>query len=461
MKRASLYIYLVSLALLLSACGSNNIEDPVSAAEVEEVNGYSFSETVDMLNINSYKAYNIKFKLSKDGFALPTAAIRFKTFDSEFGTIETTSTVTDENGLGSFTYYPPVTMLSSGTSKTIQYVYQSIDENGESEDLIQNITLNFDFDVNKEGNGRATTLSISYTSSECTKQGIVGHYYVHAVDKYSRLPMVGIPVSMSLINGVVMFNGTKVHRSSGNIRNSNPHSFIDNSINFASQTNVKSGDNLIIFPSEGKTDISYIGGWSITRVTNKLTFYEKYLNITNTNGLTYIIGNEERLLGGSDGARGILTVAHVEQIDAVTDSRGYAFFDITFDAILSGHTVTVEAHGDEDGKRYGISSRETLRMDNYSATDIEVDNIGGESTYAMHLSINPSCLGQQPLIDVPVSPASFIVEPKENCWRAGGMYHTDDYGNVYVTVGSDGNTSATETCTVKWEGGIHSLRHEY
>lgn len=462
MKRASLYIYLVSLALLLSACGSNNIEDSVSTS-VEEVNGYAFTETVDTLLIDSYKMYTIRFKLVEDGFSASGQTVQFKAFDSQFGTIEMTSTVTDENGLGSFIYNPPATMPASGTNKIIQYVYRYTDDKGDDQELVQNITLNFHFNP-QDDNGRATTLSISYTTSTCTDKGIIGHYYVHAVDRLSNVPVVGIPVKFSLINGVKEFNNAKIQEATGSLKNSVPFSFTDEKSNFSTQTNVKNGDNLIIFPSQGKTDISYLGGWSIDSVGKALTLDGVYPNIISTNNLTYIIGNEERLLGGENGSRGVLTVAHVEEVDATTDNEGYAYFDIVFDAILAGHTVTVEAHGHDNGKRMGISSREALRLDHFSAPETIILNSGGVRTVGIPITIEPSCLGKQPLIDVPIGMNSFTIEPNEHCRLVGGDFHTDGNGVMRIEVATDGNTSVTggeDECTITWEGGISSLRYEY
>jgi len=463
MKKNIIYTFFVSLLLLLTACGSNNIEDPVNTSTIEEVDGYAFTETDETLLIDSYKSYVIKFKLVEDGFAVVGQTVLFKNFDSEFGTIETSSVITDENGLGSFTYNPPSTMPASGTSKIIRYVYRYTDEEGESEDLIQNITLNFNFDSNDGGNGRATTLSINYMTSTCdATKGLIGHYNVHAVDERSNSPVVGMDVEFSLINSVKKIKGVAVQRGSGNIKNSASLTFADSRLSFVNE-DITVNDNLIILPTQDASEIPYLGGWNINDVGKELTLFGNYNNIDDTNNLTYIIGNEKRLLGGENGSAGTLTAAHVMVINGITDSKGFAYFDLVFDSKLAGHTVVLEAHGDENGKRYGIAKKAFLRLpgDNFTARDVEINNTGGVYTIHVPITIAPSCAGTESLVDVPISPSSFTVEPKRNCMVVGGDFLTNSSGAVKVDVLTDGNITASEICTLSWEGGPESLRSEY
>ncbi len=223
------------------------------------------------------------------------------------------------------------------------------------------------------------------------------------------------------------------------------------------------GDNLIIFPSEDKTDNSYLGGWDIKTVNENLTFSEHYLNLVDTTNLTYIIGNEERLLGGENGSIGTFANAHIEAVESTTDADGYAYFDIVSDMILVGHTVTIEAHGDENGDRIGVSQKVFLRLegDDFSTSPTEIPNTAGTRKVRVPLTIYPSCSGSQPLIDVPVAPNSFTITPTVNCAIVGGDFHSDSSGTVTLSVRMDGNTTATETCTIEWDGGPGSLRYEY
>ncbi|CAA6819457.1 MAG: Unknown protein [uncultured Sulfurovum sp.] len=453
-----------TLLVLLSACGSNSITDPVQSTTSASVNGYKFSEVTDAITIDSYKSYNIKFKLTKDGVVLPDQTVTFKDFDSKYGTLESPFTTTNSSGIGYFRYTPPVDMPASGTQVTLQFFIATTSETTSlSRDLKQNVILTFGFDANDGGDGRATTLSINYLTSTCdVNKGMIGHYNVHAVDERSNVPIVGMDVEVSLINGVKKLNGSAIQQASGSLQNTTPFTFSDSSVNFAS-SGITANDNLIVFPTSGAYEIPYLGGWNINNVSNSLELFGNYNNINSINNLTYIIGNEKRILGGENGSVGVLTAAHIEVTDAITDSQGYASFDVVFDPRLSGHTVVIEAHGDENGQRYGIAKKTFLRLpgDDFNAPDVEIFNTGGIRTVGVPITINPSCTGTEALIDVPISFSSFTVEPTENCAIVGGDFHTNSGGVTSVEVLTDGNITASETCTISWEGGPQSLRYEY
>ena len=419
------------------------------------MNGYAFDNLTSLLDITTYEKYKIEFQLTKDGIVVPDAVVSMKTFDKNLGSVDAYTVTTDENGEEDFIYTPPAVFPEAGTLYIV-YTDGNIT-------LEEPIALDFNLDTDAS-DGRATTLSIAYETSTCDeKKGMIGHYHVHAVDRKSNVPLVGIPVKFSLVNGVIEVNNNKVQKAKGNIYDTDPVAFIDHSVNFLTQTKVENGDNLIIFPSEDKTDASYLGGWDIKSVGENLTFSEHYLNLIETTNVTYIIGNEERLLGGEDGEAGTLANAHVEAVESTTDTDGYAYFDVVADMILVGHTVTVEAHGDENGDRIGVSQKVFLRLegDDFSTSPTEIQNIEGTRQVRVPLTIYPSCSGSQPLIDVPIARNSFTITPGENCAIVGGDFHTDSSGIVTLSVNMDGNTTATETCTIEWDGGPGSLRYEY
>lgn len=445
------------MSMLLSGCGSNSKKDPITPTPPPATNGYAFKNVTSNLNITAYEKYKIEFQLTQNDFAVPGAPVAMKVFDQHLGSVESNSVVTDENGKGSFSYTPPAVFPETGT---LSIVYTDGNISIEAP-----ITLKFNLDESSDG--RATTLSIVYESTEYdVKRGMIGHYHVHAVDRKSNLPTVGIPVKFTLVNGVKEFNGEKLQISKGSIYNTDPVTFIDNSINYAMQTKVISGDNLIIFPSEGKTDSSYLGGWNIKSVSDNLTFSGMYSNLIDTTNLTYIIGNEERLLGGDNGEVGSLVIAHVEIVDDITDADGYAYFDIVFDPKLAGHTVSVEAHGDENGRRIGVAQKIGLRWDKISAPSVTTPNSGSIEKVRMAIFIELENGGSEYLIDVNLAPNSFTVEKSPHCSlnEAQSNFNTGAYGHVLIAVNTDGNTTSTggvDECTVKWSGGMSSLYYEY
>ena len=459
-RKIVLYSVLLMVAsAILSGCGSNSKKDPIVPTPAPATNGYAFKNVSTDLDITTYSKYTIEFQLTKDELVVPSASVSMKAFDKYIGSVDAYVTTTDENGIGKFIYSPPTVFPDTGTL-TILYTDGNIT-------IEQNINLHFKLDLDAS-DGRATELSISYESSSCdVKRGNIGHYHIHAVDRNSNLPIVGIPVTVSLVNGVKEINHNKVQIAKGNIYNTSPVQFNDNTVDFLTQTDIKRGDNLIIFPSENKADISYIGGWNINSLNDEnLTLTGDYTNLLTTTDLTYIVGNEKRLLGGENGEIGEPTVAHVEIVESETDSDGYVYFDIVSDFLLAGHTVTVEAHGNENGRRIGVAKKVFLRLDDdkFSANDVTVpNNQAGLRKVSMHLTINPSCSGNQWLIETPVDPGSFSAKPVEHCNVVASETETstDANGNIEVAVRTDGNETATSQCTVSWEGGPGSLMFEY
>ena len=328
-----------------------------------------------------------------------------------------------------------------------------------------------------KANGRdiapgTTALSIVYASSEEVAGKIVGHYRVHAVDDNGN-PISGLKLKMSLINGVKQIRNQKLQRGTGNILSSEPIRFNDLSVNFT-QTNVQVGDSLIILPSSGKTDVNYLGDWTISNVGSELELKENSYNLETTLNTTYIIGNEERLLGGEHGDRGVITVAHIQDVNnsTTTNERGFTFFDIVFDPVLAGHTVTVGVHTVK-GTRLGAAKVIGLRGADFPPVEMTIVNSGGTVVVPMTLSIDPGNGGSEHLIGVDVNPLSFKVEPIDSCTLNYDQsnFHTDSGGRVILVIDTlgkrevvDGNktkTKGADTCTVKWDGGITSTYLEY
>ncbi len=409
---------------------------------------------------------------------------------------------TDGDGIGRFFYTPPADFPSDGTTFNLELVYAGIasEDGNDTLTLTQKISLVFKLDPNAS-NGRAATLSIVYgykpPKGQVPPQGsgssvsdtsdlgtgdrhdpaewdgeaskMVNYYAVHAVDEDSQRAIVGMNIKMSLINAVKEINGNKIQNVTGTIESSDPIHFVDNGANFLDSAlfpsqRVAPHDNLIIFPSEGKIDSSYLGGWKINTVSsNTLTLEGKYPNLENTEDLTYIIGDERRLLGRN------IAVADVQQIDleSITDEYGMAYFKVTFDPELAGHTVSLEAHGtDIDNNRVGISRIVTFRWDDFSGGPISTTNSGGVKMVPMTLSVVRPDASSDHLIDVDIVHSSFTVEKSPHCSldEAQSNFHTDAGGQVILAINTDGNTSATggeDKCTIEWDGGAGSIYFEY
>jgi hypothetical protein len=175
----------------------------------------------------------------------------------------------------------------------------------------------------------------------------IARYAVHAVDASGK-PQSRLPISVSLVN--------KVHPTgySGAIHKTEPVTFTADNVNFAAM-GVKPGDTLIIIPTTyGSEELSYVGDWKITEVSDKLTLGQnKVYNLASAGLLTYVVGDERSFDG---------YLAHVQRPDDSNQSskvpdieKGLTFFDIAFDKTLadSGRCVWVGVH--LEGSRTGTA----------------------------------------------------------------------------------------------------------
>jgi hypothetical protein len=312
--------------------------------------------------------------------------------------------------------------------------------------------------------GGSTSLSIVYESTSESAGKLIGHYHVHAVGANGK-PLSGLSLNMSLINGVKQIRGQKLQNATGRITDTNPISFHDDGVNFAA-SGVVAGDSLIVLPSSDKADVSYLGDWKIVGAGTNLELRESSYLLENTEGLTYIIGNEQRLLGGSNGGRAIVSIAHIQDANSTTNAEGFTNFDVVFDTVLAAHTVTIGVH--TNGNRWAAASVITLRGGELTATPVSVKNTGETYNVSMRLLIN----GVEDLIGLDTVHSSFSVAPEDSCAidYANSNLHTDAGGHVslsVVTKGPSVDVNGTESeddidsCTVTWAGGSGSVYYEY
>jgi len=315
--------------------------------------------------------------------------------------------------------------------------------------LLSSCGSNSKADGGSSGAVGSVGLSIAYISTEYDDvRGFIDHYRVHATDANGK-PISGLSLEKSIVNGVKEIRNTKLQINAGGIESSTPINFFDNGIDF-SQTGVRVGDNLIIIPSSGKTDSSYLGDWTIRNVGSSLTLKEGSFNLENTNGLTYIIGNEQRFLGDSGSGR--IATAHIETpSNAVsTDADGFSYFDVVYDPVLGRHTVTVGVHTSGDRKSAGKIV--SLRGGTITGETVAFLTTGGTHSIYMTVFINFGGGASEHFIDQTINPASIIVEPEKNCHLNRGLsnFHTNGGGGITIVVDTQLEAGATEPieCTV-------------
>jgi len=459
-KSIFLFLSIIILSFTFIGCGGAGGSGATETSDEEVSKVYSFDNADESLKIENYRPYEISFQLTQGGVAQSSKEVVMKTFPSQYGYITAQNITTDENGNGSFTYNPP--SEDQNGSYTIEYSYLT-DENSS---ITQKVTLDFQ-DYKIDNNGQATSLSLVYmqTINEEGSGKIINRYRVHAVNKKSNQPIVGIPVTMSLINNAKIKPLDK--NDTGKIENNTSITFSDTntSINYSTITQ---DDNLIILPTENRLDASYLGGWIVDKVSSDkltLTLSESDVNISTTDALKYVIGNEVRLVGDKVA---VADVANVNN-DTTTDENGYIIFDVTFDPKLAGHTVTLEAHGDIDGQRVGVSQIAILRFEDINAKPYIIDNQDDiDKTITLIALINSTETLSKIKLDKnsfhAVSSGNNVCSIKESSFTNDSIETTED-GEIILTVettqAKEDNKSVVTTCTVSWDGGITSINREY
>ena len=294
-------------------------------------------------------------------------------------------------------------------------------------------------------------LSIAYESTEYdAKRGFIDHYRAHATDANGKA-ISGLALESSIVNGVRKIRNRKLQYVAGGIESSTPITFFDNGIDF-SQTDVRVGDNLIVIPSDGKTNPSYLGDWTITKVGSKLTLAEGSFNLESTNGLTYIIGNEQRYLGGA--GRGRVATAHIERPKGiVTDAKGFSYFDVVYDPVLGRHTVALGVHTKGDRKSAGKIAG--LRGGKLGAGTFSFVSSGGQHLERMTVFVTFGGEGSEHFIDQLINPSTIKVSPAKNCRLNTSLsnFHTDGGGGISLVIDTNVDIEATEpvTCSINAE----------
>ena len=305
--------------------------------------------------------------------------------------------------------------------------------------------------------GPVTSLSLFYAStSEDTDLGIYKNIYtIHAVDKYDNPARAGITLHPSIINGTKVI---KAGSTSGKIVQGSPATFRDDSTSNVFDS-VDVDDLLAIVPNANRFGMEYVGNWSLDDVisSNELELVEDYYGET-TDGLSYVIGNSQRYLLGYG-------VANVDIKDRdgkgfVTDENGNVQFEVTFDPVLAGHTVTITATA-YDGNRTGIAKVAALRWNKYSSTSKKIPNDGNDHNVTLSLGISG---GVENLIDLDIVPSSIKTSSgqcKVTNTPLDPNLHTDANGQILVTVHTEGSDPDVKECTVQWSATQSGIYMEY
>ena len=315
--------------------------------------------------------------------------------------------------------------------------------------------------------GEVTAMSIFYMgSSEDGVGQFINTYTIHAVDKYGNPAREGVMLHPSLINGTNKIDPrVSVYGERGTIKQDN--TFKDTTGNFYA-ANVDESDRLVIVPNSSKYDPSYLGNWTLESVSStELTLSEEYYG-SDESSLSYVIGNESRYINGYGVAvADIATKAGGYK----TDENGNVQFDVTFDPILAGRTVTIAAHA-YDGNRTGVAKIEGLRWGHYNSSSklLRIDGEDHNVTLSVGIS-NTANEPLEPLVNMELSHTG-IVSTSAQCdinsaatdkinSNTSGKIVTNKNGEFTVVISTFANTGDDEECTIEWNKSNASIYREY
>ena len=308
--------------------------------------------------------------------------------------------------------------------------------------------------------GQVKAMSLVYNKSELDSDtGLYKvHYTIHAVDRYDNPAKEGITLHPSIINGV-SHNGIREEPTGEIIENTNPVEFKDTN-NTSAYQQVDSDDLLAIVPYADRLEPLYLGNWSIkdTNGSNsRMTLEESYSGVT-VDRLAYIIGNPNRYIDGY----GIAT-ADIKSRNGgyVTDSSGNVQFTVTFDPVLSAHTVTIAANA-YDSNRTGVSSVEALRAPvAYSTSEVLVTNDGNDSNITISLGVEEF---RESLVNVKIDPQSIKSTSADCALKENSDFNnftTNSNGRISVTIKTGLVTTTSGGCTIEWDASPSSIYKEY
>ena len=424
---------------------------------------------IKYLNAGTSSTYDISV-INKDSYFLDTLD-QFTVVIHSFGSIDNKITDTDVLEVNLTTIFP--VMLNFNTNNTTTYSGQSSNpitirtQTVSGTAAIEISALIFDGSKNVVLtktipivilSGPVQSLSLFYkgTGTDATFGIYQNFYTIHAVDKYNNPAREGTTLYPSVINGVKL---NKASAEKGQILAGSPATFKDDTNPF---NGINTDDLLAIIPKSTMHDNLYLGGWSISNASSStLTLDEEYQGVTTPSlsflpGLNYLVGNSDRYVDGY----GIATVdIQAENGSYKTDANGNVGFEVRFDPILAGHTVTLSAHA-YDINRTGVAKVAQLRWDTFNSSSKLITNDGTNAFFSLALSISN---GLEHLVGVSIDPDS-IKSSDSGCdlnISLPNILTTDINGRIYVGISTGLGNSTADECTITWDALGGNIYKEY
>jgi len=138
MKKLGIFAFLSLLsALFIVGCGSNTKADPTHSSK----GPYLFVNASSPFEVSESNATEeLRVQLLKDGYGYEGATVKIQPFNSLYGIVTPSTTVTDVDGWAVFPYLPPADIKPLvGQSAVLNAVF----DDGNGTVLVESIILNF------------------------------------------------------------------------------------------------------------------------------------------------------------------------------------------------------------------------------------------------------------------------------------------------------------------------------
>lgn len=306
----------------------------------------------------------------------------------------------------------------------------------------KNVNIQSDYPITIIG-GSPNSISIVYKDTSYESPFFYDTYIIHAVDKYGNPAKEGSTIYLGAVNGLTkdangnelyVKNGGKISRGlRGALFN-----LTDPSYDFS---NVMYHDSVIVLSQENKTNPLYLGGWIVDNVKNNSTLeFSKPYTGKDTDGLTFVVGNEKRY---------DICEKQVKLIDFDSDDNTYTLntggmkeIRLRYPSYMVGKDVYLYVNS-YDENRTGVSIRKKLWGNGIDSTvDATACTAGNNCNIDISFTVKNS---DAPLKNENFSLGNFTISSK--CANPT-LTKSNTKCDGIITI----NTNYADGCSIKWNG---------
>ena len=308
----------------------------------------------------------------------------------------------------------------------------------------KNVDIQSDYPITIIG-GSPSSISIVYKDTSFESPFFYDTYVVHAVDKYGNPAKEGSTIYLGAVNALdkdvngdelYVENGGKISRG----LDSALFSLTDASFDFS---NVAYHDSVVVLSQENKMNPLYLGGWIVDDIENNSTLkFSKPYNGEDTDGLTFVVGNEKRY---------DICEKQVKLIDFDSDDNTYTLntggmkeIRLRYPSYMVGKDVYLYVNS-YDENRTGVSIRKKLWGNGIdSKVDATACTVGSNCNIDILFTLKSS---NAPLENEDFSLDNFTIS--NGCTNAT-LVKSNTKCDGAITI----NVNYADGCSIKWNGNL-------